>query len=241
MAVARTSSPNTWPHSLKVLFEVRMIEPLFVAVGDHLEDHVRLGAVEGLVADLVDHENGRPQVGAELVGQPAGGLGGLEVADHVVEAGEVDRVAGPAGRDRERDGDVRLAHSRRAEQGGVGLGLDEREGGEISDLARVELGLEGEVVARRASCGAAARDQRRRNRRSSRTAEFFGRGPGRGSRGSPSWPRQPAERTGSRCLGQVGQAQLAGRVADAGGDQLAQDDSFSLGLVVKGRVPVSSS
>ena len=27
MAVARTSSPKTWPHSLKVLFEVRMIEP----------------------------------------------------------------------------------------------------------------------------------------------------------------------------------------------------------------------
>jgi hypothetical protein len=27
IAVARTSSPNTWPHSLKVLFEVRMMEP----------------------------------------------------------------------------------------------------------------------------------------------------------------------------------------------------------------------
>jgi hypothetical protein len=28
MAVARTSSPKIWPHSLKVLFEVKMIEPL---------------------------------------------------------------------------------------------------------------------------------------------------------------------------------------------------------------------
>lgn len=40
---------------------------------------------------------------------------------------------------------------------------------------------------------------------------------------------------------QVRQAELAGRVADAGGDQLAQDVSVVLGWVVKGRVPVSSS
>jgi hypothetical protein len=39
----------------------------------------------------------------------------------------------------------------------------------------------------------------------------------------------------------VRQAELAGRVADAGGDQLAQDVSVVLGWVVKGRVPVSSS
>lgn len=42
-------------------------------------------------------------------------------------------------------------------------------------------------------------------------------------------------------FGQVGQAELAGRVADAGGDQLAQDVSLVLGPVMKGRVPVSSS
>nr|BFD86935.1 hypothetical protein StreXyl84_63360 [Streptomyces sp. Xyl84] len=42
-------------------------------------------------------------------------------------------------------------------------------------------------------------------------------------------------------FGQVGQAELAGRVADAGGGQLAQDVSLMLGRVVKGRVPVSSS
>ena len=42
-------------------------------------------------------------------------------------------------------------------------------------------------------------------------------------------------------FGQVRQAELAGRIADAGGDQLAQDVSLVLGWVVKGRVPVSSS
>ena len=37
---------------------------LLVALGDHLEDQVRLGAFEWLVADFVDHEDARPQVGA---------------------------------------------------------------------------------------------------------------------------------------------------------------------------------
>lgn len=119
---------------------------LLVALGDDLEDQVRLGSFEGLVADLVDHENAGPQVGSELVRQTPGGLGGLEVADHVVEAGEVDRVAGPAGRDRQGDGDVRLADPGRPEQGRVRLALDERESGQVLDLARVEVGLEGEVV-----------------------------------------------------------------------------------------------
>src|SRR5215212_2578558 len=96
IAVARNSSPKTWPHLLKVLSEVRMIEPSR-RFRDHPEDHIRLSPCEGLVADLVHHEDAGPQVGAELVRQPSGGLGGFEVEDHVVEAGEVDRVAGPAG------------------------------------------------------------------------------------------------------------------------------------------------
>lgn len=37
-------------------------------------------------------------------------------------------------------------------------------------------------------------------------------------------------------FGQAGQAELAGRIADAGGDQLAQDASLVPGRVVKGRV-----
>jgi hypothetical protein len=39
----------------------------------------------------------------------------------------------------------------------------------------------------------------------------------------------------------VGQAELGGRGADAIAGQLAQGDSFVGELVVKGRVPVSSS
>jgi hypothetical protein len=89
-----------------------------------------------------DTEIGRMVRGSELVRQPSGGLGGFEVADHVVEAGEVDRVAGPAGCDRRGDGDVRLADPGRPEQGGIRLAVEEREGGEVLDLAWVEVGLE---------------------------------------------------------------------------------------------------
>jgi hypothetical protein len=80
---------------------------LLIPLGDHLEDQVRLRAFKGLAADLINHEDARPQVGAELAGQAPGGLGGPE--DHVVEAGEVDRVAGPASGDRQSDGQVGLS------------------------------------------------------------------------------------------------------------------------------------
>ena len=123
MAVARTSSPRTWPHSVKALVAGQDHGAAFVAAGDELEDHVRLGPVERQVADLVDDEDGGSQVGLELLGEPAGGLGGAEVADEVVEGGEVDRVAGLAGGDGERDGEHGLADAGRAEQGDVGLGL----------------------------------------------------------------------------------------------------------------------
>jgi hypothetical protein len=65
--------------------------------------------------------------------------------DGLVEAGEVDRVARGAGRDRQRDGEVGLADSGWAEQGDVVVCGDELQGGEVADLARVQFGLEGEV------------------------------------------------------------------------------------------------
>jgi hypothetical protein len=83
-----------------------------------------------------------------------------------------------------------LADPGRSEQGGIRLVLDERQGGEVLDLARVEVGLEGEVVlverlvvrpAGRAAGPGGSGD--RRGRRGPRT------GPGRGSRGSPSFRR----------------------------------------------------
>ena len=145
MAVARTSSPKTWPHSLKALVRGEDHGAAFVAAGDELEDHVGFGPVQRQVADFVDHQDGGPQVGLELPVEPAGGLGGAELADQVVEGGEVDRVAGLAGGDGQRDGEHGLADAGRAEQGDVGLGVDERQGGEVADLAGVEVGLEREV------------------------------------------------------------------------------------------------
>lgn len=44
-----------------------------------------------------------------------------------------------------------------------------------------------------------------------------------------------------QAVGEVGQAELGGRGADAGADQLAQRDSLVAELVVTGRFPVSSS
>jgi hypothetical protein len=212
-----------------------------VSLGDHLEDQVRLGAFEGLVAHLVDHENARPQIGAEFVDQPSGRLGSLQVADHVVEAGEVDRVAGPAGRDGQGDGDMRLSDPGRSQQRGVRLAVDEREAGEVFDLARVEFGLEGEVVlVQRLVVRQLRQSQALAEAAVVADGELFGQD-----------QVKEVEVAHLRLVGatgvlvdglrQVGQAELAGRGADAVAGQLAQDDSFVGELVVKGRVPVSSS
>ena len=77
--------------------------------------------------------------------EPAGGLGGAESADQVVEGGEVDGESGLAGGDGERDGEHGFADAGRSEQSHVGLGFDELQRGEILDLAGVQAGLEGEV------------------------------------------------------------------------------------------------
>ena len=50
-----------------------------------------------------------------------------------------------AGADGEGDGEHGFADPGRSEQGDVGFGLDELQGGEVADLAGVEAGLEGEV------------------------------------------------------------------------------------------------
>ena len=116
-----------------------------VAAGDQLEDHVGVGPGQRQIANLVDHQDGGFEVGLELLGEPAGGLGLLEVADQVVQGGEVDRVAGLAGGDGQADREHGLADPGRAEEADVGLVLDEAERGEVADLAGVQVGLEGEV------------------------------------------------------------------------------------------------
>jgi hypothetical protein len=93
------------------------------------------------MAHLVDHQDVRAEVGLQLAGRASDRVGGFEVADHVVEGGEVNGEPGPAGRDGQGDGDVGLADAGRAEQGDVRVGLDEREGGQLADFAGVQLGL----------------------------------------------------------------------------------------------------
>jgi hypothetical protein len=60
---------------------------------------------------------------------------------------QVDREAGLAGRDGQPDREHGLADPGWAEEADVGLGLDEAEGGQVADLAGVQVGLEGEVEA----------------------------------------------------------------------------------------------
>jgi hypothetical protein len=58
---------------------------------------------------------------------------------------QVDREAGLAGRDGQPHRQHGLADARWAEEAGIRLGLDEAEGGQVADLAGVQVGLEGEV------------------------------------------------------------------------------------------------
>ena len=65
--------------------------------------------VEGEVTDFIDDQDGAAQVAAELAAEVAGGVGSPQLADHVVQGGEVDRFAGRAGGDGQGAGQVRLA------------------------------------------------------------------------------------------------------------------------------------
>jgi hypothetical protein len=60
---------------------------------------------------------------------------------------QVDREAGLAGRDGQADRQHGLADPGWAEEGHIGLLLDEAERGQVADLAGVQVGLEGEVDA----------------------------------------------------------------------------------------------
>ncbi|MBB5936393.1 hypothetical protein FHS42_003468 [Streptomyces zagrosensis] len=136
---------------------------------------------------------------------------------------------------------MRLADAGRAEQSRVGLGLDEREGRKILDLARVEVGLEGEVVLiQRLVMWQPRQPQALTEAAVITDGEFLGQD-----------QVQEVEVAHLRLVGpsgelvdglrEMGQAELAGRGADAVAGQLTQEGSFVARLVVKGRVPVSSS
>ena len=102
-------------------------------------------AINLQVADFVTDQDRRPQVGLQLPIEPAGGFGGAEPANQVVQGSEVDGEPGLAGRDGEGDGEHGFADAGRPEQCDVGPGGHELQRGEVADLAGVEAGLEGEV------------------------------------------------------------------------------------------------
>ena len=69
-------------------------------------------ARDGGRSPLVDYEDRGLEVGAQLLGEAPGGVGFVQVSDHVVERGEVDRVAGLTRRDRQAHGEHGLADPR---------------------------------------------------------------------------------------------------------------------------------
>jgi hypothetical protein len=136
---------------------------------------------------------------------------------------------------------MRLSDPRRTQQSGVGLGLDEGEGGKVLDLARVEFGLEGEVVlVQRLVVRQLGQPQARAETAVVTDGQLLGQD-----------EVEEVEVAHLRLvraadvfvdgLHQVGQTELAGRGADAVAGQLAQEDSFVGELGVKGRVQVSTS
>ena len=111
-----------------------------VAVGDELEEQIRLAAVDGQVAHLVDHHQGRGQIGLVVR------LALLEFPDQSVHGGEIDLEAVRAGLDGKGDRQMGFTHPRRAQEDDILLLGDEVHVEERHDLLLVQLGMEAEVV-----------------------------------------------------------------------------------------------
>ncbi len=145
MAAATMASPKTSPQRPKGLLEVTITRGPFVAGGDELEEQVGGFGFEGDVADFVDDEERVAAEAAELVVEPAGGVGVGEAVDPFGGGGERDAVAGLAGPDGQADGEVGLAGAGRAEEHDVVAGVDEVEGAEVGDHVALEGALVVEV------------------------------------------------------------------------------------------------
>ncbi len=90
---------------LKALLGVSAMAPFWYLLEIIWKTEAGFVAGQRKVARLIEDEHVRAQAGAELAGQPADGVAGLEPADHVIKGGEVDAVSGPAGRDGQGDQD----------------------------------------------------------------------------------------------------------------------------------------
>jgi hypothetical protein len=194
-----------------------------IAASHQLEDHVGIGAGQREVADLIDDQRGGLEVGLELLGESPRRLGFLEVADQVVQGGEVDRVAGLAGGDGQADGEHGLADPGWAEEADIRLVLDEAEGGEVADLAGVQVGLEGEVELIEALVVGQARQLQGVGEPPALPhADLFLQQQVDELQISHGGLLGPGDQR-VQVLTQVGEPQPLGMLTDAGGDQLAHD------------------
>ena len=111
-----------------------------VPVGDELEKQIRLPAVDGKVPCLVDdHEPG-------AVIRLALALGLLEFPDQRLHGREVDLDPVAAGFDRQGDGQMGLADTRRAQEDDVFVAGEEGQVEKLHDRFFIQMGMEEEVV-----------------------------------------------------------------------------------------------
>jgi hypothetical protein len=134
---------------------------------------------------------------------------------------QVDQGAGLAGGDGQADGQHGLADPGWAEEADVGFLFDEAEGGQVADLAGVQVGLEGEVEGVQALVvGQAGQLQGVAEAAALADADLFLEDQVEEVEVAHRLPFGPVDQA-VQALGQVGQAEPFGVVADAGGDQLA--------------------
>jgi hypothetical protein len=134
---------------------------------------------------------------------------------------QVDRVAGLAGRDGQGDREHGLADPGWAEEADVGLGLGEAEGGEVADLAGVQLWLEGEVEGVQALVVGQARQlQGVVEAAAFAQADLFFQDQVEEVQVAHGGLFGPGEER-VEVAGEVGQVEPFGVLADAGGDQFA--------------------
>jgi hypothetical protein len=132
----------------------------FVAAGDEREHQVRGLRIERDVADFVADDYRDPGQRGELVFEASVAFGVGEPGDPLRGGREAHAMAGQAGADRERNGEVGLAGPRRAQRDDRVFGVQEVELGEVLDHRLLHAALEAEVelLERLASREACLRD-----------------------------------------------------------------------------------
>ena len=115
---------------------------LFVSCIDELEEQVAAAGNDWQVTDFVDDKQREAAKEPDLLAQGALTLGLGEGADEITEWREVDTTAGFDGLDAERERQMALSGSRRAEEVYDFTTLDELQFGERHNAVSIERGLE---------------------------------------------------------------------------------------------------